>query len=244
MKFATAICLVLLAASAGAVAREHTGELVVAVDTGTEMPMAKVVGGQLVAGLHKELGLALAQAMQRSPRFLVLPRKRLAYALERGDADLLCFYVPEWFPGAFDWSTPFLPFAEVSVTKRSAAQPASLADLAGQHIGTVLGYRHPEIEEVLGRAFVREDGPSVDINMRKLAAGRLNHAVTSSYYAAYRERLHDLPVALHPPLVVKQMRLQCAVSRHGRISVAQLDRAIAQLAHEGSIARILGPVQQ
>jgi hypothetical protein len=68
--------------------------------------------------------------------------------------------------------------------------------------------------------------------------------VTSSYYAAYRERMHDLPVALHQPLVVKQMRLQCALSRHGRIGVAELDRAIGQLVRDGAIGRILGGVQQ
>src|ERR1700741_5020922 len=74
-------------------------ELVVLVDTGTEMPMAGFHGGQLVDGIHKDLGEALARNMGRHASFVLLPRKRIALALENGKADLICMYIPAWLPG-------------------------------------------------------------------------------------------------------------------------------------------------
>jgi hypothetical protein len=39
-------------------------------------------------------GLALAAKLGREAHFLLLPRKRIAMALESGQADLLCLYLP------------------------------------------------------------------------------------------------------------------------------------------------------
>src|SRR5471032_1272944 len=79
-------------------------ELVVLVDTGTEMPMAGFRDGQLVDGIHKDLGLALARKLGRAAVFHPLPRKRIAMALEAGKADLICMDLPPWLPGKFRWS--------------------------------------------------------------------------------------------------------------------------------------------
>src|SRR4051812_27405388 len=87
------------------------GELVVLVDTSNEMPMAGFEHGQLIEGVHRDIGAALAQGLGRTPRFVAMPRKRIGRVLEEGGADLLCSYVPEWLPGPFDWSVPFIPLA-------------------------------------------------------------------------------------------------------------------------------------
>lgn len=71
-------------------------DLAILVDTGTEMPMARFEQFRLVAGIHRDIGVALARHMQRTPRFLSLPRKRIVRALSDGAADVLCSYVPEW----------------------------------------------------------------------------------------------------------------------------------------------------
>ena len=213
-------------------------ELVFAVDAATEMPYGRIEDGKLAEGLHKDLGGALAQAMGRTPAFLVLPRKRIEGALETGEADVLCMYIPAWMPGPYDWSRPFFPHSEVVVADRRVARPTRLQDLAGRRIGTVSGYRHPEFE-AMGGAFVREDAPSAEANLHKLAAGRIRYAIMSSVFLDSRTKQGDLPLALHEPLLVKYSRAQCAVSRHGRVALAEVDHAVAQLVKDDTMAHIL-----
>lgn len=230
-------CLIGLAPAARA------GDLVVLVDTGTEMPMARFDHFLLVDGIHKDVGQALAKAMGRTPKFMALPRKRIVKALQQGEADVLCSYVPEWLDGSFAWSQPFIPIVEVLITDRRAVRPRSLADLAGQRIGTVLGYSHPELEEALGKGFVRDDGPNTESNLRKLAAGRIQHAVTGKSFLDYRLKLGEPALLLHPPLVVKSYMGQCAVSPKGRVGLAEVDRALGQLLKDGTVAAIVARYQ-
>lgn len=227
------LCALLLSPAARA------AELVFLIDTATEMPLAHFEQGRLVEGVHKDIGDLLAHKMGRTARFLAVPRKRIVKTLEVGEADVLCSYVPEWLNGAFDWSKPFIPIGEVLVADRSVKRPESLADLAGKPIGTVLGYAHPELEEVLGKDFVREDAPSSESNLRKLSAGRIKYAVFNQAYFAYRLKTGDPPLSVHPPMVVKTYAGQCAVSRHGRVTVADVDRAIDQIIREGAMNRIM-----
>ncbi|MES2297794.1 MAG: ABC transporter substrate-binding protein [Pseudomonadota bacterium] len=214
-------------------------ELVVLVGTGTEMPMARFANGEVVDGIHKDIGDALAAATGRSARFLNLPRKRMAKALEEGAADILCSYVSEWLPGPFDWSTPFIPIIEVLITDIKTVRPTSLFELAGKPIGTVLGYSHPEIDEVLGKSFVRDDASNAETNLRKLAAGRVQYALTGKAFLEYRLKLRDPALALHPPMVVKTYMGQCAVSRRGHVTVADIDAAIVKMQAAGVMAKIL-----
>ncbi len=213
--------------------------LVILVDTGTEMPMAQFAHGKLVNGIHKDIGEMMAAALGRTPSFLGLPRKRIALALESGHADILCGYIPEWLPGAVDWSAGFVPIVELLVADRQAVAPQSIEDLAGQPIGTVLGFYHPEVEAVLGARFVRENAQNSDANLRKLAAGRIQYALTSKAILDYRLQQGDMSLRLHPPIVIKSWLGQCAVSRKGHVKLAEVDAAIAQLIKDGAMARIM-----
>ncbi len=218
----------------------RAAELVILVDTATEMPMARFEHYRLVEGTHQDIGIALAKALGREPRFLVLPRKRIPEALMSGKADLLCGYIPEWLDGKFAWSQPFMPLVEVIVTDRAAERPHSLADLRGEAIGTVFGYKYPELERVLGKDFVRADGPSTDLNLRKLARGRLRHMVTSRHLIEYRVKLGEPVLSLHAPLVVKEYMAGCAISPQARVTAAQVKRAVASIVHDGTVAAIMG----
>ncbi|NHZ78660.1 transporter substrate-binding domain-containing protein [Massilia sp. CCM 8695] len=221
----------------------QAAELSVLVDTSTEMPMARFEHGRLAEGIHKDIGQALAGAMGRTVVFVALPRKRIVRALEDGGADVLCSYVPEWLTGSFRWSRAFIPITEVLVTARSAERPRSVVDISGQVIGTVLGYSHPELDEALGKGFIRDDGVSSLANLRKLAAGRLQHVVTAKLFLDYRQKLGDPALALHPPLVVKSYMGQCAVSPKGKVTLAEVDKAIERLIADGAIATIFARYQ-
>lgn len=221
----------------------QAAELVILVDTATEMPMARFEHYHLVDGIHKDVGEALAAAMGRTPRFIAMPRKRIAGALIAGSADLLCGYVPEWLDGGFVWSQPFFPMLEEVISDRASARPRSLADLRGEPLGTVFGYVYPDIERALGKGFQRADGSSSEINLRKLAAGRLHHVVTMKTFIDYRLKLGDPALALHPPLAVKSHVTRCAVSRKGRVSAHEVDRAIAAMVRDGAVGKITARYQ-
>lgn len=229
--------MLLLALGAGSARAD--GDVVFLVDTGTEMPMAQFKGWQLVGGIHFDLGQGLARAMGRTAKFSTLPRQRTVGALEQGAADLMCGIVPQWLDGLFDWSQPFLPTVEVLLTSLDAARLRTLAEVSGQTVGTVRGYKHPELERLLGAGFVRDDGPSTEASLRKLAVGRMRHIVTSEYIYHYRLTQRDMPMAVHPPLVVKRYMTQCAVSPKGSVSVAEVNAAIAQMQREGRVAKIV-----
>jgi ABC-type amino acid transport substrate-binding protein len=213
-------------------------ELVLLIDTATEMPMQHIVDGKLLDGAHKDIGDALASHLGRQARYLALPRLRIARALEDGVADVLCGYVPEWLPGPFDWSRPFIPAGDVVITDSRAPRPLTLKDLAGQRIGTVHGYVYRELEESLGPDFVRDDGPNSEANLRKLASGRFAHAVLSKGVLEYRLKLQDPPLSLHPPLVLKEVFTRCAVSRRGHVSVEEVDRAITAMVSEDLMTKV------
>lgn len=204
--------------------------------------MAAFRGNQLVDGLHRDIGMALAARLGRQAVFLGLPRKRIGLALEQGKADLICMYIPQWLPGNFHWSQPFFPQREVVVTDTAVPRPATLADLKGQTIATVLGYFHPELERALGPGFVREDGPSSSANLRKLAAGRLHHVVTQQSTLDYHQKTGQR-LAVYPPLLVKAYMTQCAVSPQGQVGVAAINQAIARLVKDGEAARITARYQ-
>jgi polar amino acid transport system substrate-binding protein len=148
-------------------------ELRVLVLDGDQMPWMQVDRNKLSAGLYAELGTALAQKMGRTASFTILPRKRLALALEEGSADLICNYIPAWLPGSFDWTAGFIPNVELLISAQSASKPDSLAKFVNVRIGTVLGYAYVELDQALGKGFLRDDAPTMRNNLLKLAAGRI-----------------------------------------------------------------------
>jgi polar amino acid transport system substrate-binding protein len=219
--------------------RGWCGELVVMVDRAADMPMARFEDGRLVDGVHKMLGEAIARGTGRELRFLLLPRKRISKALQEGQADILCGYTPEWIEGDFLWSEPIFTAEEVLVTDGRERRPASIAELSGQPIGTILGYQHPEIEKILGSGFVRDDSPNMEINLEKLARGRVHHILIARAVLDYRQRLRAVPLNLHPPLPAASFTTRCAVSRKGKLSLEEANRAIAAATKDGTLTHIL-----
>ncbi|AMC35067.1 substrate-binding periplasmic protein [Janthinobacterium sp. B9-8] len=215
-------------------------ELRVLVLNGDSMPWAKLENHQLTAGFYFDLGHALAGQMGLQARFILLPRKRLIHALEKGDADILCNYLPVWLPGAFDWSTPFIPNAELLISDKQAGKPASLNAFANVRIGTVLGYVYSELDQALGATFVRDDAPSMRNNLLKLAAGRVQHLVINQFELEYQQRQGQLTTPLHPYTVLRSFKGQCAVSRSGQITVKALNQAITALQSKHELQRVMG----
>lgn len=240
MRSASRLLLALSSAAfAAPPAAQAAAPLVVLVDHSEEMPSARIEQGQVLDGVSHDLALLLGERLGREPRFLVLPRRRVAQALASGEADLLCDYLPAWLPGPFAWSRPFLPGAYWVVTRRDREAPASLAELASQRVGTVRGYAYPELQAQMGAANWREDAPNADASLRMLALGRVGHAAVSQRFLQYQQRVGSFTVPLHAPLPVSSYQTQCALSPRSGLRLAALNQALAEIVGDGSLERLL-----
>jgi len=232
------LCLCCAALALSPAARA-AAPLVMLVDHSEEMPSARIERGEVLEGISHDLAQLLGERLGREPRFLVLPRRRVAQALASGEADLLCDYLPAWLPGPFAWSRPFLPGAYWVVTRRDREAPASLAALVSRRVGTVRGYAYPELQAQLGAANWREDAPNADASLRMLALGRVDHAAVSQRFLQYQQRIGSFTVPLHAPLPVSSYQTQCALSPRSSIRLGALNQALGEIVGDGSLERLL-----
>lgn len=232
------LAAVLAAALGGGLARAEPSELVFIAPTSNTLPLAEFEGNRLSAGILKDLGEAIAARLQRRARFLPLPSRRVRAALREGEADGVCYVIPGWLDGQHDWSSVVIPDAALLAGSPQAPALAHLQDLAGQAIGTVVGYRYPDVEATLGAAFVRDDAPTMLANLRKLAAQRLPYALAERTSLAYFLRQHP-EAALKTVLTLGRIDARCAFSRKARLPFAEVNQAIDGLLADGSVERIL-----
>lgn len=231
--------LLLLSALPTGGAQAQDAKLHVLVDGSIEMPQALFKDGQAVDGLQVQLAQEIGRRLGRSVSFHLVPRRRVAPMLTEGqDADLICNYLPAWLPGPLQWSRAYLDDADLLITAARRPPLTRLQDASGQPIGTVSGFLYPEVESGLGIGFVRDDAPNAIATLRKLALGRVDHALVGRVTFEYLMRRGDVPVELHPPLVIARFKTACALSPRSSVRLAQLDAALAAMQADGSLARL------
>lgn len=234
--FRIASCALLLALSPAAFA--GPGELVFIAATNHTMPLSRFENGEMVDGLLKDLGDAIALRMGLRPRYVSTPAKRVAEFLASGRADGVCYVLPRWLPGTFNWSQPLIPDAGVLLARLDAPPVRSLSDLANRPVGTVLGYTYSMIESELGHTFVREDAPTEELNLAKIRHGRTRYAIMGRMNAEYLMRAEP-QVKLRVDFEFDPFKAQCAFSQKSAIPFANIQRAIDGLLSDGSIERML-----
>lgn len=230
-----ALLALLLARPAGA---QERAEMVFVAATNHTMPLASFADGRLSGGLLKELGEAIAQRLGRRARFVSVPPRRVASTLADGSADAVCYVLPEWLEGNFNWSVPLIPDAGVVVARAGAPVVKQLAQLEFQPVGTVAGYYYAALSSTLGPRFRRDDAPSMELNIRKLLLGRMQYAVLEKTTFAYLQRQQP-KLGLRADLEFDLFKAQYAFSLRSRIDITEADRAIASLLRDGGIERVL-----
>ena len=184
------------------------------------------------------LGTAMARQMQRPVSLSPLPRKRMMGALESGEADMVCGYLPAWFKGDVNWSRPFIPISEVLVASKRVPAPTSIEDVRGKTVGTVLGFSYPEIEKRLGADFIRDDAPSLELSLRKWQRGRFDYFLATGVSLDRQFDAGEL-AAGYSQLILNEEKTGCAISRAGNVSVAEVKAAIDALERSGEATRLM-----
>jgi polar amino acid transport system substrate-binding protein len=228
----------LLTAFAGAMSHAAQRELVFIAPTNHTMPFAQFKDGRLNVGILKDLGEAIAQRMGRQARFISVPSKRVGMVLAAGEADAVCYVKPEWIDGNFNWSVPFIPNGGTVVAQPDAPRVHSLPELAGKRVGTVLGYRYPQLEAALGDQFLRDDAPSMEHTFSKMRAHRMQYALIEKMTIAYHMRKFR-DARLRVDFEFDAFKAQCAFARSSAVPFADSQRAIAAMVDAGAVDAIL-----
>ncbi len=141
-----------------------------------------------------------------------------------------------------------LPAAAVGLFARvedvAAMHDQPLATLARHPVGVVRGYlNHPDIDDVDG-PWRKDEAPSDLVNLRKLAAGRVDLAVCDHLVARHlireNEELQHRLAPVRPPFHDRSTVV--GFSRNtgrGRTLVAAFDAGLRELEYDGSLAAIV-----
>jgi len=229
---------ILMAALSPLAAHAGPGELVMLAPLDQTMPIVRFSNGALDGGIVKDLGDALAQRLGLRPVYINVDVPGVTPVLTSGRADAMCYVLPFWIDGDYDWSAPLLPDTELVVARAEAPRLRSLKDLKDKPVGTVAGYRYPRIEQVLGKRFARVDAASMDLNVQQMIAGKTPYTVAGESTLVYLQRVHPA-LKLRPELVFSSYKAQCAFSRKSQVPFTDANRVIDAMLREGVIDQIL-----
>lgn len=227
-----ALCVCSAAAVAG------PGELVMLAPTDQAMPIARVQNGVISGGIVKDVGDALAQRLGRRAVYLAADIPDVTPALGSGRADAMCYVLPFWIDGDYNWSPPLFPDAEMVAARTDAPHLRSLKDLKDKPVGTVTDYRYPRVQQVLGKRFRRVDAANMDQNIQQMLAGKSQYTMISEATLNYLHRVNP-GLKLRGELVFSAYKAQCAFSQQSKIPFEEIGHALDGLVKDGSIEQIL-----
>jgi ABC-type amino acid transport substrate-binding protein len=202
------------------------------------MPIVRFQNGAISGGIVKDVGDALARRMGRRAVYLNADTLDVTPALSSGRADGMCYVLPFWIDGDYHWSQPLLPDAEMIAARSDAPHLRSLKDLKDQPVGTVVDYRYPRVQQVLGKRFNRVDAANMDKNIEQMVSGKVPYTVISEATLAYQQRIHP-GLKVRADLVFSSYKAQCAFSKKSSVPFDEVNQALDALVKDGSIHQIL-----
>jgi ABC-type amino acid transport substrate-binding protein len=214
------------------------GELVMLAPIDQAMPIARFQNGALAGGIVKDFGDMLAQRLGRRAVYLNADVPEVTPLLSSGRADGMCYVLPFWIDGDYDWSAPLFPDAEMLAARSDMPHLRSLKDLRDKPVGTVAGYRYQRVEQVLGDRFRRVDAANMEANIQQMVSGKVPYTMISEATLNYQHRL-DRGMKVRADLVFSAYKAQCAFSQKSQVPFTEISRAIDTLIKDGSIDQIL-----
>lgn len=205
------------------------------------MPMVQIRDGQAVDGILRDLSMSLADKVGRQARLLVLPRMRVHRALLNGEIDVRCYVNPDWltdsYPG-YLWSAPFMVQRDLLVSR--SAQPVAPEGLAGQSIGTVLGFNYPTLNALFDNGQLRRnDARTQGLVLRKLAAGRYDYAISNELALLWFNRGRSEADKLHEVHELTRDEVACLVRDAPDLPTQAVLEAMRRMQENGEFTAIL-----
>lgn len=218
-----------------------SARVVFAISNSAPAPMAIHAHGHLAGGVVHDLGLALARAMRSEPVFVLLPRRRLEEHMNRGAADVVCDQNPAWIEHKdWLWSAPLIDDEGMIVSRYGTPMVSSLQELSGVSIGTLLGYRYPDLDAATGGRFGRDNALTDSQNLKKLMAGRFPYIEITKMALEYQIKLHPGRFRINTAtLRIGAFQTYCALSPSSGIDARLFLEAVAEIKRNGTVAAIL-----
>jgi polar amino acid transport system substrate-binding protein len=238
-RLAALLLATVLAGTAAAQSPQPLPPLRFVAATNNALPIAEFDANErLVGGIAKDLGELIAAGLGRPVSFVPMSGKRVSAALLAGEADAVCFVLPQWLQGDFRWTRGLIPDASLVAAHADAPALKSLEQLAGQPLGTVQGYNYPLAEQALGKWFRRSDVPSMAANLQRLAAGKVRYALVEK--TSLQFFLHEQPNApVRIAWVINQFDARCAFSPRSGVPFPEVASVLDRLVSDGSVQRML-----
>lgn len=221
-----------------AATRSLAGDLVMLAPIDQAMPIVRFQDGRLAGGILKDVGDAIAQRMGRRAVYLNADVPEVKPMLTSGRADAICYVIPAWIDGDYNWSSALIPDAEMVVARIGSAPVHSLRDLRDRPVSTVAGYRYPRVEQVLGMHFIRTEAENIEKSLQQLVDGRVQYTIVAENQLAYLQR-NNPELKVRPDLVFSAFKAQCAMSRKAQVPFAEFNRAIDAMLSDGTVDQIL-----
>lgn len=184
------------------------------------------------SGFLLDIYQELAATLQRPLALKSFQRTDIATALLKGEADVYCRANPAWYPQPMlRWSPPLFSYADLLLSRLPVS---SLPP--GQLVGTVTGYRYPELERRFQDGTLRrKDYTSPELLAEAVLKGQLDTLLMSEVEAYYL-----LPVSQFQQQKLGAYQLHCIYAP--TLSSAereQLDRHISHQVAAGAYPQLL-----
>lgn len=194
---------------------------------------------QELTGIVPEYTRAIVDALGRKGTLSLLPRNRLTMYMEKGSVDFLCYTSFDWADDkdSFLWADNL--FYKKEVILGPAPMPKLLKDLKGKTLGTMLGYSYPKLNDYFkDKTIIREDGPTEEANLNKLRNDHIEYLIIDELFLDYYKKNNPDIDKGRERLVLQQYPVSCSLSKKGRVTVKELNKAIAKVKSSGKLREI------
>lgn len=207
----------------------------------TKTSNSKVYSGGYVPdfenALAAELGLKAVHVM--------LSRKRMELPEIQSIIDVACFASPAWRGTSadfYDWAkSPLMSIDYVLIGDKTMPLITKQQELIGKHIGTLLGYRYPEIEHLFEKKLAyREDAPTLDSALSKQKLKRTHYTIVRQTQFRYLKKTDANFASLREsPLLISSTPVYCARIKTSQLSQEKFEAALHKLAKEKTLEKLL-----
>jgi len=207
-------------------------------------PYAIEESERLFGGIIKDIATEIAGELDIDVTFVKTTRKRIERYLENNTIHVELITNPAWLSNSekLQWSEAIFTEKNIMVIKASNNNRYNeLKDLRGMIIGTIRGYKYPELQLFFDKNyFIRYDVSNLDVNFIRLELDRIDALVDADILINYQLMQNKNSQAFQVlPITVSKHSIRAALSPNAPVTIHQFNKALKKLTDQGVIAAIL-----